>query len=117
MHHVQVRRQRRSSLLRVYSSDTPRAISAASTSSNARYSAENMVAYQLGNAANVPAPATISQTSLPSHQGPIVPIATRRSSSVLPTIVCSTPTPKSKPSSTKNPTHRTAMTTNQSVCR
>ena len=29
-----------------------------------------MVAYQPGNAANMPAPATISQTSLPSHQRP-----------------------------------------------
>ena len=63
----------------------------------------------------MPAPATTSQTSLPSHQGPIVLIATRRSVSVLPMIVCSAPTPKSNPSSTKNPTQRIAMITNQIV--
>ncbi len=32
----------------------------------------------------MPAPATISQTSLPSHTGPIALIATRRSSSFVP---------------------------------
>ena len=63
----------------------------------------------------MPAPATISQTSFPSHQGPIVFSATRRSVSVLPTIVCSTPTPKSKPSSTKKPIQKIAMMTNQMV--
>ena len=36
------------------------------------------MAYQPGNAANMAAPATISQTSLPSHSGPIVLIAARR---------------------------------------
>ena len=41
-----------------------------------------MVAYQPGNAANIAAPATISQTSLPSHTGPMVLIATRRSTLV-----------------------------------
>ena len=71
--------------------------------------------YQPGKAAKVPAPATTSQTSLPSHNGPIVFSATRRSMSVLPTIVCSMPTPKSNPSSTKNPTQKIAMITNQRV--
>ena len=61
------------------------------------------------------APATISQTSLPSQNGPIVSSAAARSASVLPTNVCSMPTPKSKPSSTKKPTQKIAMITNQRV--
>src|SRR6266498_596617 len=72
-----------------------------------------MVAYQPGNAANMAAPATISQTSLPSHSGPIVLMAARRPASSLPTAPCSMPTPKSKPSRTKKPVHRTAMRMNQ----
>ena len=72
-----------------------------------------MVAYQPGNAANMAAPATISQTSLPSHSGPIVLMAARRPASSLPTTPCSMPTPKSKPSRTKKPVHRTVMTMNQ----
>ena len=62
-------------------------------------------------------PPTMSQTSLPSQNGPIVLIATRRSRSVLPTTVCSAPTPKSKPSRTKNPVQKMAMMTNQTICR
>ena len=45
--------------------------------SSGRYSAENSVAYQLGNAANIAAPAVISQTSLASHTGPMVFSAAR----------------------------------------
>src|SRR5947209_20632154 len=74
-----------------------------------------MVAYHGGNAANVAAAATTSQTSFASQKGPMVLIATRRSVSLLPTTMWSIPTPKSKPSSTKNPAHRTAMSTNQKV--
>src|SRR3954465_8672031 len=37
-----------------------------------------MVAYHPGNAANVPAAATTSQTSLPSQSGPMVAIPGRR---------------------------------------
>ncbi len=104
MHHLHPLRQRGFSLLPRYSNATPRAISAARTTSSARYSAENIVAYQPGNAANVAAPATTSHTSLPSHQaGPIVLSATRRSVSVRPTIVCSIPTPKSNPSEHEEP--------------
>src|SRR5258708_10909184 len=76
-----------------------------------------MVAYQPGNAANMPAPATISQTSLPSHSGPIVLIAARRPASSWPTPLCSMPTPKSNPSRMKKPVHRTAMTMNQNGIR
>src|SRR5712691_7648357 len=76
-----------------------------------------MVAYQPGNAANMAAPATTSQTSLPSHSGPIVLIAARRPGSVPPSTPCSMPTPKSKPSSTKNPVHTNAMIKNQSETR
>src|ERR1039458_1694098 len=72
-----------------------------------------MVAYQPGNAAKMAAPATISQTSLPSHSGPIVLMAARRPAPSLPTTPCSMPTPKSKPSRMKKPVHRTAMTMNQ----
>src|SRR5271169_177833 len=68
-----------------------------------------MVAYQPGNAANMPAAATISQTSLPSHSGPIVLMAARRPASSVPITPCSMPTPKSKPSRTKNPVHKIAM--------
>ena len=79
----------------------------------ARYKPENMVAYQPGNAANMLAPATISQTSLPSHSGPIVLMAARRPGSSSPTTLCSMPTPKSNPSRMKKPVHKTAMTMNQ----
>src|SRR5262252_6270540 len=72
-----------------------------------------MVAYQPGNAAKIAAAATISQTSLPSHSGPIVLIAARRPASSRPTAVCSMPTPKSNPSRTKNPVHKMVMTMNQ----
>ena len=71
----------------------------------------------MGNAANVAPPAVISHTSLPSHIGPIVWISARRSLRVLATVRMSIPTPKSKPSSTKNPIHRTAMRMNQRACR
>src|ERR1700758_4973632 len=63
------------------------------------------------------APATISQTSLPSHSGPIVLMAARRSASSLPTTSCSMPTPKSNPSRMKKPVHRIAMTMNQNGTR
>src|SRR5688572_6807731 len=76
-----------------------------------------MVAYQPGKAANIPAAATISHTSLPSHSGPIAPMATRRPVSLRPTTPWSMPTPKSKPSSTRNPVHSTVRTMNQNVTR
>src|SRR5215510_682558 len=113
----QVRRQCGLSRLPRYSNDKPRAMSAASSSTSARLKAENMVAYQPGNAANMAAPATISQTSFPSHSGPIVLIAARRSASFLPTALCSMPTPKSNPSRMKNPVHSTAMRMNQNGTR
>src|SRR5690348_1785495 len=65
----------------------------------------------------MPAPATISQTSLPSHSGPIVLIAARRPASSPPTRLCSMPTPKSNPSRTKNPVHKIAMTMYQNGMR
>src|SRR5215475_3377473 len=109
----QVRRQRRLSRLPRYSNDSPRAMSATSSSTSARLKAENMVAYQPGKAANMDAPATISQTSLPSHSGPIVLITARRPASSLPTGMCSMPTPKSNPSRMKKPVHKNAMRMNQ----
>src|SRR6516164_1785261 len=113
----QVRRQWRLSRLPRYSNDRPRAMSAASSSTSARLKAENMVAYQPGNAANMAAPATISQTSLPSHSGPMVLIAALRSASFLPTALCSMPTPKSNPSRRKKPVHSTVMRMNQNGTR
>ena len=70
MVHRKTMRQRGSSTLRVYSKDTPRMIRATRTTTRARYRLENMVAYQAGKAAKITAPATISQTSLPSQNGP-----------------------------------------------
>ena len=53
-----------------------------------------------------PAPATISQTSLPSHSGPMVLMAARRPASSCRPAPCSMPTPKSNPSRMKKPVHR-----------
>ncbi len=75
------------------------------------------MAYQAGKAANMAAPATISQTSLPSQTGPMVFTATRRSRSLRPTNECNIPTPKSKPSRMKNPIQKTATMTNQKSYR
>ena len=73
------------------------------------------MAYHAGKAANIAATATINQTSLPSHTGPIAPMACSRPASSRPRTPCSIPTPKSKPSRSRKPVHRTAMTTNQNV--
>src|SRR3954451_10442236 len=113
--HLQAPRQRADATFSPNSNEAPRAISATSTSSSARYRPENSVAYQAGKAANIAAPATISQTSLPSQNGPIAFRAVWRSRSSRPTIVCSMPTPKSKPSRTKNPVQKKATTMNQKV--
>jgi hypothetical protein len=114
---LHVVRQRSESRLPRHSKETPRTMSPMRMSTSGRYNAENMVAYQLGNAAKMPAPATMSQTSLASQNGPIVLIATRRSVSLFPTNQCRMPTPKSKPSSTKKPHQSTAMTRNQKICK
>ena len=63
------------------------------------------------------APATMSQTSFPSQCGPMEFTVMRRSTSDRDTNACSIPTPKSKPSSTKNPTQKTAMMKNQRLFR
>ena len=76
-----------------------------------------MVAYQPGKAAKVPAAATISHTSLPSQSGPMVWMASRRPRSSRPTTPWSMPTPKSNPSSTRNPVQKTTRTTNQKLTR
>src|SRR6185312_13279740 len=78
-------RHRGFSRLPRYSKETPRANSATSRRTSARYREENM-------------------------------IAIRRSVSLRPMNACSAPTPKSKPSSTKKPTQKAAMMTNQIVC-
>ena len=112
-----MRRQRGESRLPRNSKATPRTINAASSATIARYMPENIVAYQPGNAANMAAPATTSQTSLPSHSGPMVLITARRLGSSVPTAWCSMPTPKSNPSRTKKPIHKIAMTMNQNGTR
>ena len=76
-----------------------------------------MLAYQTGKAANVAPAATISQTSLPSQNGPIAFRQSRRSRSSRPSSRLSTPTPKSKPSSTKYPVHSSPIQANQAVFR
>jgi hypothetical protein len=94
---------------------TPRRINATSSSTTAGYRAENAVAYQPGKAANMAAAATTSHTSLPSHTGPMVWTTSQRPSSSRPMTLCSAPTPKSKPSSTRKPVHSAVMTMNQNV--
>src|SRR5690606_6823344 len=84
-----------------HSSPTPRTISAARTASSGRYQALSRPEYQPGNAANIAPTAVMSQTSLPSHTGPIVASTWRRSASSRASSGSSAPTPKSKPSSTK----------------
>ena len=94
----QFRRQRSESTLPRYSNATPRPIRPSSTKSTSRYVPESSPAYQPGNAAKVAATATITQTSLPSHTGPMVLIMTRRSALSCASSGSSIPTPKSKPS-------------------
>src|SRR3954467_1528898 len=76
-----------------------------------------MVAYQPGKAAKVAAVATMSQTSLPSHTGAMVERTARRPGSSRPTTPCSIPTPKSNPSSRRNPAQSTVRTRNQKATR
>src|SRR4051794_8063332 len=76
-----------------------------------------MVAYQPGKAAKVAAVATMSQTSLPSQSGAMVEMTARRPGSSRPTTPCSIPTPKSNPSSRKNPAHSTVRARNQKATR
>ena len=89
--------------------------------SSGRYSVENTVAYQPGKAANMAAPPTISQTSLPSQTGPMVLSAVRRSGSASPIPTrangsINMPTPKSKPSRMKKPRNSTPMMPNHTSC-
>src|ERR1700761_7503849 len=76
-----------------------------------------MLAYQSGKAANVAPPATISQTSLPSQNGPMALRHSRRSTSSRAMATLSMPTPKSKPSSTKYTVHTNPSRANQAVFR
>lgn len=56
---------------------TARTIMSKRMVSSGRYNVENTVAYQPGKAANIAAPATISQISLLSHTGAMVFSAAR----------------------------------------
>src|SRR3984885_13553462 len=76
-----------------------------------------MLAYQSGKAANVAPPARISQTSLPSQNGPMAFRQSRRSTSSRAMATLSMPTPKSKPSSTKYMVHTSPSRANQAVFR
>ena len=84
-----------------YSNATALTTSATTMMSSGRKYALNSVPYHSGNAANVPAPAVMSHTSLPSQCGPMVLMRTRRSVSSLASVGMSMPTPKSKPSRTR----------------
>src|ERR1700757_3882313 len=106
-----------SSILPRHSMATARTIMPNRIASSGRYSVENTVAYQPGNAANIAAPATISQTSLPSQTGPMVLRIARRLIPRSPEPMrangsINMPTPKSKPSRMKKPRNSTAMTPN-----
>ncbi len=106
-----------SSTLPRHSMVTERTIMPNKMASSGKYSVENTVAYQPGNAANMAAPLVISHTSLPSQTGPMVLRAVRRWISGSPVPKCakgaiSMPTPKSNPSRMKNPRNSTAMTAN-----
>src|SRR4028118_1751777 len=72
MTRVQVASQRGSCELCRHSKATARTIRPSSTTTKGRYSAGSQVAYQPGKAANTAPAAVISQTSLPSHTGPMV---------------------------------------------
>ena len=63
-----------------------------------RYSVESREAYQNGNAANIAPIAVMSQTSLPSHTGPITFSSTRRRRSSRAQACMSMPAPRSNPS-------------------
>lgn len=71
-------RQRRWSILPRHSIPRMRTIIANRIANGGRYSVENTVAYQFGNAANMAAPAVISHTSLASQTGPMVFNTARR---------------------------------------
>src|SRR5262249_41579039 len=78
---------------------------------------ENIVPYQAGKAAKVAPPATTSHVSFPSQTGPIVSSIVFRSSSSRGTNGSNMPTPKSKPSSRKEPAQSTPMRRNQNSWR
>src|SRR5699024_7852559 len=67
--------------------------------------------------ANIAPPAVINHTSLASQNGPIVLIYTCFSLSVLPKKRATVPTPKSKPSKTKNPMNNIVIKINQNSLR
>ena len=84
-----------------HSKETTRTISRTRITKSAMYRPENIVAYQAGKAAKVAPAATTSQTSLPSHTGPIDWNIRPRSRSSRGRTGSSIPTPKSNPSSRK----------------
>ena len=104
-----------------HSIDTARRIMPNRIASSGRYSVENTVAYHPGNAANIAAPPTISQTSLPSQTGPMVLSTVRRRISRSPMPMrangsINMPTPKSKPSRMKKPRNSMPMMPNHNSC-
>ena len=72
-----------------------------------------MVAYQPGNAANMRGRGHDQPDLVAVPERADGVDGARRPALSPPTAPCSTPTPKSKPSRTKKPVHRTAMTMNQ----
>jgi hypothetical protein len=68
---------------------------------NSGYMPLKTAPYQTGNVENISPAAAITQTSLPSQKGPIVPVSARSSASVLARVGRRMSTPKSKPSRKK----------------
>ena len=77
----------------------------------------NTAPYQTGNVENMMPAAAITQTSLPSQNGPIVPVSARSSPSVRASIGRRMSTPKSKPSRKKYSVKLSAISQNHSATR
>ena len=111
----QVRRQRGESRLPRNSKETPRTISATSRSTSGEV--------ERGEHRRVPPRERGEHPGAGDDEPHLVAVPQRpdrvdrdpTAGLVVPTTPCSMPTPKSKPSSTKNPVHSTAMTMNQNV--
>jgi hypothetical protein len=84
-----------------YSNDTPRSSRASRITTNTGYMPLNSAPYQTGKVENMTPAAAITHTSLPSQNGPMVPVSARSSASVLASSGRRMSTPKSKPSRKK----------------
>ncbi len=106
----------RSTWLR-YSNDTPRSSRASRMTTKTGYMPLNSAPYQTGKVENITPAAAMTQTSLPSQNGPIVPVRARSSASVRASSGRRMSTPKSKPSRRKYSVKVSATSQNHSVTR